>query len=329
MGFLRPADAGLRPARTAVAWLQQSREAQLRALADAWSSSAWNDLCHTPGLVCEGEGWHNDPILARTALLDVLPRATDWFLLDDLVAHIKQLDPDFQRPDGNYDTWYIREMDGETYITGFDNWDKVEGRLLFFLIQGPLFWLGMAEMGADRFRLTPRALDWLADAPPSPDEVRLPLIVQADASLLAPHNAGRYERFQAARVCEAEPIQPGKPFRYRLTPQSLAQARRQGIAPERILQFLTEAGERPLPASVKRAVLRWSESGVEARLETAVILRVRDAAILQTLRSNAKTRDFIGESLGDLAAVVRADDWPKLRAATAQLGLLLGVNTGE
>ncbi len=323
MGFLRELAEGLRPTRTAVAWLKQSREAQLRALADAWSGSAWNDLCHTPGLRCEGEGWQNDPILARTALLDALPRTDEWFQLADLVEYVKENDPHFQRPDGNYDTWYIRENDRAAYITGFDEWDKVEGRLLPFLATGPLFWLGLAEKNADCFRLTPRALDWLADVPPPPDEVRVPLIIQADASLLAPHNAGRYERFQAARVSEAERVQSGKPYRYRLTPNSLAQARQGGIAPDRILQFLTEAGGRPLPTSVHRSVLRWAENGVEARLETAVILRVRDAGILQTLRRNVKTRDFIGESLGDLAASVQVKDWPRLREATAQLGLLI------
>ncbi|MEJ2747359.1 MAG: helicase-associated domain-containing protein, partial [Anaerolineae bacterium] len=326
MGFLREVEAGLRPTRTAVHWLQQSREAQLRALADAWSSSAWNDLCHTPDLVCEGEGWSNDPILARTALLDTLPRSADWFHIDDVTAFIKENDPDFQRPDGNYDVWYIREKDEADYITGFANWDKVEGRLLPFLLRGPLCWLGLTEIGGDCFRLTARALAWLAETPPLADEVRMPLIIQADGSLLVPHNAGRYERFQAARVCDAEPVEPGKPYQYRLTPQSLAQARQEGIAPDRILQFLAEASEKPLPASVKRAVERWGEHGVEGRLETAVILRVRDAAILQTLRKNSKTRDYIGESLGDLAATVRPNDWPKLRSAAAQLGLLLDVN---
>lgn len=329
LGFLREVEAGLRPTRTAVDWLKQSREAQLHALANAWSSSAWNDLCHTPGLKCEGEGWANDPILARTALLDALPRSSDWFAVADLVHYLHENDPDFQRPDGNYDTWYIREASGADYITGFENWDKVEGRLLPFLLRGPLAWLGLVELGGDCFRLTARALAWLSETPPPADEVRMPLIIQADGSLLAPHNAGRYERFQAARVCEAEPVQPGKPYQYRLTPQSLAQARQEGIAPDRILQFLAGASEKPLPASVKRAVERWAENGVEGRLETAVILRVRDAAILQTLRKNSKTRDYIGESLGDLAATVRAHDWPKLRSAAAQLGLLLDVTVDE
>ena len=66
--------------------------------------------------------------------------------------------------------------------------------------------------------------------------------------------------------------------------------------------------------------------GVEGRLETAVILRVREAGILETLRTNPKTRDFIDESLGELAATVRLENWEKLRQAAAQLGLLLDSN---
>lgn len=329
MGLLRQAENQLRPTRTAVAWLKQSREAQLRDMAEAWSSSIWNDLCHTPGLRCEGEGWRNDPMLARTTLLDHLPRNGDWYRLADLTALIKENEPDFQRPDGNYDTWYIRDLAGDAYITGFANWDLVEGRLLRFLVQGPLHWLGLAEIDAGevgQFCLTPRALGWLAGRPPTTDEVRVPLVVQPDASILVPHNADRYQRFQVARISEAEPITPGQPYLYRLTPTALAGAQGQGISAERILQFLEEASGRPLPVSVKRAISRWAERGTEGRLETAVVLRVREAAILETLRANPRTRPFLGESLGDLAVMVRRVDWEGLREATAQLGLLLDVD---
>ena len=328
MGLLRQTDNHLRPTRTAVAWLKQSREAQLRDMAEAWSSSVWNDLCHTPGLRCEGESWRNDPILARTALLDHLPRNGDWYRLADLTTLLKENEPDFQRPDGNYDTWYIRDLAGDAYITGFANWELVEGRLLRFLVQGPLHWLGLVALNGgndDRFSLTQRALDWLAGRPPLTDEVRVPLVVQPDASILVPYNADRYQRFQVARISEAEPITPGQPYRYRLTPTALAGAQGQGISAERILQFLEEASGRPLPTSVRRAISRWAEKGTEGRLETAVVLRVREAAILETLRANPRTRPFLGESLGDLAVMVRLADWEGLREATAQLGLLLDV----
>jgi hypothetical protein len=78
-----------------------------------------------------------------------------------------------------------------------------------------------------------------------------------------------------------------------------------------------------VPASVRRGLTRWSENGVEGRLQSVVVLRVGDPAILETLRANPKTRDYLGESLGDLAVALRPGDWAAFREATAQLGLLL------
>lgn len=330
MSLLRRADDILRPTRAAIDWLQQSREAQLRALVDAWSRSAWNELRHTPGLTIEGEGWQNDPLPARTALMDTLPADDHWYRLADVVAVIHTQDPDFQRPDGNYETWYIRDAETQNYLSGFADWGRVEGRLLRYLIQGPLFWLGMVELsaaGSDEatYRLSTRALAWLGDEPAAADEIKVPLIVQPDGIILAPFNASRYERFQAARIADPEPLTPGKPYRYRIVPSSLTEAQSQGISPERMLQFLESAGGRPVPAAVRRGISRWAEKGVEGRLQSVVVLRVGDAEILDTLRANPKTRDFIAEALGDLAVVIRRGEWEAFRQAVAQLGLLLDV----
>ena len=335
MLLLRRTDERLRPTRAALDWLQRSREAQLRALVDAWSRSVWNELRHTPGLVAEGEAWQNDPLLARTALMDVLPADERWYRLADVVAVVRQQDPDFQRPDGNYETWYLRDAETREYLSGFAEWERVEGRLLRYLIQGPLYWLGMVELSAATdaaraaYRLSPRALAWLGDEPPPADEVRVPLIVQPEGVLLVPHNASRYERFQAARIADPESFVPGKPYRYRIVPSSLAQAREQGIEPERMIKFLETASGRPVPTSVRRGISRWSEHGIEGRLQAVVVLRVGDAAILETLRTNPKTRDYIAEALGELAVVVRAGQWEAFRQAVAGLGLLLDVEVGS
>lgn len=330
MKFLRKTDAGARPARPAIGWLEKNREEQLRDLADAWSRSNWNELCHTPGLRCEGSGWQNDPILARTTVLDALPRTSDWFQLNELISYVKATDPDFQRPNGNYDTWYLLDVDSGEYLTGFENWNLVEGRLLRFIIQGPLVWLGLVEVTSLRlqdadvlYRLTPRSIDWLENRLVPVVEVNVPIVVRDDATLLVPFNTNRYHRFQVARVSEAEVPEPGKPFAYRITPGSLNLAREQGIDPERLLRFLAEASDRPIPASTRRAIERWAKFGTEGRLENVVILRVREADTLQKLRNNPKTRPYIAEAIGDLAAVVRLGDWIELRRAAAQLGLLL------
>lgn len=326
MDLLRNGETELRPTRAAVSWLREDRESQLVALAEAWRSSHWNELCHTPGIRCEGSGWQNDPMQARAALLKELPRRETWYRSQEVIERVKETNPDFQRPEGNYDTWYIRDLEEDSYLNGFENWDRVEGRLLRFLIEGPMAWLGLVETGDGCYRLTERALIWLQGQKPSQEDVQVPVVVQEDALILVPFNAGRYERFQIARIASPLPLQvadASQPYRFRLSPASLSEAREEGIRPERVLEFLQEASGRPVPASVRRAVERWAENGLEGRLESVVVLRVRDAQILETLQSNPKTRPYVGERLGDLSAIVTTGDWRKLQQATARLGLLL------
>jgi hypothetical protein len=333
--LLRATDEGAKPSRKIVTWLQKKREESLRDVANAWSRSAWNELWATPGIICEGSGWQNDPISARTTLLDSLPREEGWYRISELINFIKEEEPDFQRPDGNYDTWYIRDLDSGDYLAGFDNWHMVEGRLLRFLIQGPMVWLGLVETNILHeeddflFRLTPRALDWFGDRPVVAEEVAIPIVINGNATISVPFNANRYHRFQVARLSEAEAAKSGFPFQYQLTPKSLKRAKEQGIEPDRMHNFLEKASGRPLPPSVKRAIQRWSELGTEARLEKVILLRVRDPEILEKLRSNPKTRDYISESMGDLAVVVRPGDWQKLIEATAELGLLIDHDSSD
>lgn len=331
MGLLKQVGESYRPSRAAVPWLKEGREAQLRALAEAWSQSAWNELRHVPELICEGSGWSNDPIAARTAVLDALTLTEEWFAVAELVAFIKKEDPDFQRPHGNYDVWYIRERVTGEYLTGFEQWDQVEGRLLRYLLLAPMQWLGLVETADEhrRYRLTARAVAWLHDTAVDDTDVNIPLVVRPDATLLVPFNANRYQRFQAARIAAPLPVSIGQPFEYQLTPRSLQLAQEQKITPERVLAFLEQSSGRSIPASTKRAIERWAENGTEGRLEQVVVLRVADAAILETLRQHPKTRPFLGESLGDLTAVVQADQWSELCVAAAQLGLLLDQPTNQ
>ncbi len=326
-GWIRESETGLRPTRAAVDWLKKSREAQLFDLADAWSNSNWNDLCHTPGLICEGENWQNDPLLARTALLDILPRTVQWYSMGEVVDRIRNSNPDFQRPDGNYDTWYIRDEQSGGYLTGFGAWDDIEGRLLRFLLLGPMNWLGIVIVD-DRqdeavFRLSDFGLKWLSGQKPQDREDRSPVIIYPDASIHVAHDVDRYNRFQITRIAELEEVGDQKPFLYRLTPASLRLAGEQGISVERLMRFLSEASSSSLPKSVQRAVARWTEQGVEARLESVIVLRVRDAEILQTIRMNPRTRDLLGESLSDLAVAIDPRKWREFRAACAQLGLFV------
>lgn len=335
IGWMHEGKSGhLRPnPKPVTAWLQSSTDQQRSAMAEAWQDdTAWNDLFHVPSLHPEDTGaWRNDPLLARKAILRHLgtcaPRA--WYELDDLVASIKRVDPDFQRPGGDYTTWYIRDAASGAYLSGFRSWDDVEGALIRYLIAKPLAWLGLVDLGAadpdgppTAFRLSRAGASFLGlDESPSEPEPP-PLDLRSDFTVLVPPTR-RYERFQLARV--ADWTRADDPFVYRLTPSSLDRARRQGISITRVLEFLNQVTHAPLPRPIEAALTRWKARGAEARLERVVLLRLSDEDLMTRVTSSPRTSHVIRERLGPTAALVRESGWPRLVAILGEMGLLTDV----
>jgi len=246
--------------RAVAAWLAHDRFAQAQTLFTAWrTATAWNDLCLTPGLVCEPGAWRNDPLLARTRLLAWLERAEVGlaYRLDTFLDCLHEHEPDFQRPDGNYETWYIRDEQGR-FLRGFDHWYAVEGALVRYLWTGPLFWLGAVALAGDapaqRWSLTARGAAFLRGEEPASAPVP-PLVVDEDFRIHIPAGASLYDRWRVARMAEWEASRPT--FRYRLSRRRLQQAVAAGITPERMLAFLVQATNDALPERVRRALSRF------------------------------------------------------------------------
>ena len=325
--LVRPDRRKLDPA-PALAWLGAPTLDQLRGLFIAWSGDeAWNDLEHVSALKIEAGAWRNDPLAPRRAILAHLRAALpeSWHTLDSLAARIKRQQPDFARPE--FDTGYIRDTRSGDYLHGFDAWDRVEGELIRHVLTRPLFWMGIVDLGGDLFKVTPigAAILGLIDAPPPGlAEPASHYVVRADAtvSVLA---SRRLERFQLARV--ADFVSAGDVYTYRLTPASLARARRQKIDASRIIDSLRRASQAEAPPSVVRAVQRWSSKGREAKIGRAIVLQVKSQAILKTIQASAKTRSLVGESLGPTALKVPEKNWRKLVSALAELGLLVDTET--
>ena len=332
LNWLRLTDSGhLRPdPEPAVAWLQSSTGEQRRALVQAWQEDpAWNELFHVPTLRPEDTGaWHNDPLVARKAIVHHATTCAPgtWYQLDDLVAAIKQVDADFQRPGGDYTSWYIRDAVTGAYLSGFESWDAVEGALIRHTITGPMAWLGLADLGTDApaapptaFRLTQvgAASLGLGEGPPEPEPG--PLVLRPDFTVLAP-STRRYERFQLARV--ADWARTDDPFVYRLTPNSLEGARQQGIPIGRVVEFLGRVTDSPVPRFVEAALRRWDAQGREVRLERPVLLRLASEQLMEQVASSPRTRGLIAERIGPQAAVVRERDWARLVVALGEMGLL-------
>jgi hypothetical protein len=332
LGWLRLTDSGrLRPDPGPVAaWLQSSTGEQRRALVSAWRDDpTWNGLFHVSTLHPEDTGaWRNDPLLARQAILHHLAACAPdrWYRIDDFVRAVKEADPDFQRPDGDYTSWYIRDAATGAYLSGFESWDSVEGALIRHLITEPLAWLGLTDPGAAapdgpptvfHVTLVGAASLGLAELPSEPEPA--PLALRPDFTVLAPP-ARRYERFQLARI--ADWVRTGDPFVYRLTPTSLEHARQQGIPVARALEFLGSTTSAPVPRFVEAALTRWEARGAEAWLERAVLLRVSSEELMAQVASSPLTRHLINEQVGPTAAVVREQDWARLVVALGKIGLL-------
>ncbi len=314
--------------------LESPRPAQVRALAEAWRDSReWNDLLRVPGLVFEGKAWRNDPFTARHAILNLLADVPpgEWWSPDSFVAAVKERHPDFQRPAGDYDSWYIRDAATQTYLRSFESWERVDGALVRWMIQQPLYWLGLVESGegvrgeGSTFRITPYGAAFLGrgEWPAAEAQTSPTFQIGGDGLLRVPASASRYDRFQVARVSNWLPPE-GDDYLYRLAPASLARAAKQGVKVSHILAFLQKAaGGEDLPPALVGALHRWERAGGEAALKDTVVLKLNNPALLETLRRTPKVKRYLGESLGPDAVELRREENAQLRAALAEVGILV------
>ncbi len=326
-------DRRLMPLRNGVRrWLSLTRSQQVQALANAWrESDSYRDLWYVPGLYPEN-GWPYDPVLARTAVLefmqDVVP-LEHWWSLDDFIITLKEENPDFQRPGGDYNSWYIRN-DEDEYLSGFESWDAVEGALVEFYLMGPMHWLGLTDTSDDAVRLTAYGRALVArGAWPNPPEQDESIRVLPDGMMTASRKTSRLDRFQLARFTTWQ--QPatldGDPYIYRLDAESLKRADEQGITPAHIGAFVQRLpGGNPLPASIAR--LLEIGAGDDARtvsVERALILRTTTPETLDFIYNTPALRRFMGARLGAMAAIVRDGQWDALHDALSQNGMTVTV----
>jgi hypothetical protein len=309
------------------AFLEGLRGEALVRLAQAWLSSPdYNDLHHVPDLQAEGE-WTNDPIGTRRfilGLLSALPEGT-WWCLSALIADIRQHFPDFQRPAGDYDSWFLRNRQNGEFLRGFEHWDQVDGALIRYLITGPIHWLGildLASTGKDEpvnaFRFSEWAVPLLEGKPPQGMSEELDQVhIRSDGRLSVPVLAPRAVRYQLARFCSWED-ETVYEYRYRLAPSSLARARGDGLRVIHLLSLLRRHAD-VIPPNIITALERWDEHGTEVRLQDVTILRLGSPQILQTLRSSRAAR-FLGDPLGPATIIVKPGAGEKVLAFLAEMG---------
>lgn len=310
-------------------FLEARRGEALVQLFTAWKQSTQiNELRHLPGLTKEGN-WENDPAHARLAILGYLSEvaAETWWSLGSFISAIKLHDPDFQRPAGDYDSWFIRDKASGEYLRGFEYWDEVDGRLIRYTLTGPLYWLGILDLACSEaghevtaFRLSSWSKALLNGA--APKKIALeeqPLLARSDAHVSARRLTPRSVRYQLARFCEWEKETPDE-YQYRISPASLIRAQQQGLKVSQLIAMLNKYAK-AVPPSLIKALERWEKQGSEAKVEKMVVLRVTSEEILQALRKSRASR-FLGEPLSPVTIAVKPGAIEKVLAALAELGYL-------
>ena len=319
-------DGRAQPSRNeARVWLSAARSEQIRALAAAWKQSqSWRDMWHIPGLYPEDSGWTYDPAAARNAIMgllgDLLPDQ-GWVSVNDLIEVIKEFEPDFQRLNGDYDSWYIRNDAGE-YLSGFESWDAVEGSLIEYYLVGPMHWLGLVDIGDDVARLTAygRAFleisDWPQQAEP-PERIT----ARSDGALVASRRVDRFERFQLARFAHCQAA--GDPYIYAIDADGIQRAAAQDINTRQIQAFIAKHLEgNPIPLPILKLLRNWQDGAKAAvTLESLTVLRATSEETLEKIFAVPAFRRYLGPRLGPTACVVRADQWSELRRALGASGI--------
>ncbi len=309
-------------------FLESPRVDALKMLQDAWmASNSFNELKLMPALICEGE-WDNPSHATRHTLLNFLnsiPK-NKWWGLSAFVRDIKQKYADFQRPAGDYDSWFIKRASDGQYLRGFEHWDEVDGALIRFFIINILPWLGQVDLSIAEGAAEPTAFRIRSKVESQKSDVRLStfdelgkLHISSQGKITAPRLTPHAVRYQLARFCEWEE-QKNDEYKYRLTPHSLTKAKEQGLKVEHLLPLLAKhsAG---IPPSLVKALKRWEVNGTEARVETQVVLRVGRPEILEEMRKS-KASKFLGEVLSPTAVIVKSGAIQKVMEALTELGLL-------
>jgi hypothetical protein len=307
------------------------QEARTKFLLSWKNSTNWNDLNTVPGLYSSTEDWPNDPLLSRQSMLDLLQplEVGKWWQIDDFIQSVKETQPGFQRPGGDFSSWYLQDSD-KNFLTDFEHWDSVEGAYLRHMITGPLHWLGILDLGQDQNKVEVHAFRktkaWAnVNSKPAPEgasELDEKVSIRADGLIIAPIGAAREERYQIARFSSWEKMD-GVNYEYRLTPEALDNSLSQGLKPDHVRTILKRSSQAPLPPSIDAALKRWSDFGIEAKFERLLVVRVKDKELIERLHTNKTTARFIEERIGSEIVVVRKANWIRLRDAAARLGILI------
>lgn len=318
------ADNRLRPTHAALEWLQQPPAERARRLLHGWVASKWDELVSFQGIKLQRDYFRDLPA-AKRAMLRLLGQIapSEWVAPADFAAQVKQVEPDFARPDGRYDTWGMTSSYTRQPLNGFVHWDEVEGQQLQYVATATLHWLGLTDLGMAgeqliSFRLNPLGAALLAGAADPPAPAIEPLVVQPNFEVVAPRYASPYVRFQLGRIAERGGDK--QTAIYKLGKRSTQAAIERGIEFEDIVRFLAEHSAHALPQNVVATLREWAGQHGRVAMRHSVLLEADDPLLLEQIRRDKRVRMPPVEPLTEAAWLIREGDAPDLAERLRKAG---------
>jgi hypothetical protein len=314
------------------AFLEKPRLESLAVMIGRWQADpSFNELALIHELNLEG-AIPVDVLRIRKLMLQTafaVPKAT-WWSIPSLVEFFFRNHGNFLRPEGDYDSWFIRDSTTGEYLRGFSNWDKVEGRLIRFFFSRIFHWLGLVDVGlqahSDRpasFRLSSWSECLLkGEAPPFPmgeDRIK----ITSKGHILIPDAAPLTIRYMLARYSEWDGWNKGE-YTYHLTARSLERAQKSNLRMNLLLQLMARHSRAPLPKMLNQAVQRWAKIGPQSHLTKSVLLSVEQPVILDELKKS-RARRFLGTELNPSTIVIKPGGERIIQECLLELGYFTGI----
>ena len=315
------------PSLKARGWLHSGRSERYRSLYQAWRRAVmWDELAWAGLASLDDHGAH-DMVTGRSVVMRVLAQAPMdvWISLQSLVHVIKHTRPDLLRVDGDYDAWQLRDYESDQLLSGYDNWDRIEGAIVEAMVTGPLYWLGIAALGAKRgagvtcFCLpSSRASYWRGRVTPEASEKAAAAAVEIreDGHVYIAVTGTFFTRYQLERFAAWEG--QGEVATYRVTEQSVAGGYRTGVRAEQMISFLERISGDRIPQPLMVRLLSWGGRFGRVWARPCILIETVDKATMRELRSDPEIKPYLDLAVDGTHQLVRERDaellFHKLRA---------------
>lgn len=315
-------------------FLEKSRSEALAFLVQKWlTSPVFNELRLVPGLSFEGQ-WENNPLNARNRFIEFISTIPEkkWWNLNSFISAIKDCCPDYQRPAGDYDSWFILNKHTNQYLRGFSSWDEVDGAYLGFMITGPLYWFGLVDLAqssnsasvtAFRSSAWANAL-WHGRPPEGLPEENQPLKLFSDGRLLLHQHTSRVARYQIARFCAWEK-ETSDGYMYRVTPGSLTAAAKQDLKVPQLIMLIKKYAAQPVSPALLRALDHWEKHGSAAEIKPVFLLKIINPEAKHILM-NSNLKKAILEQYNDTTFSIDPKQAARIRSVLAEAGYLCDID---